>query len=193
MSKTKQLSFFSGNDDDTIFYTEENSFSQICTLNNVEECDNVSKEGIITTRMRPNAISYDLRPGFVSKYRRIYNRLRYGKKEEYEIIDAKNDSGIDEDIDEIACDHAAMLPFPLSNEEDRACKAVVISSKRPSFVISPMKESFAECLFVVMGACIVLITLVLYKNGSPLFQMYRSTITEEVFRDIYSILSRIFK
>jgi len=182
---------FSGNDDDTIFYTEEDSFNPI--MNSSDERDNDSAE-VMMTKLMNGGISYDPRPSFVSRYRRIYNRLRYGIKVD-DVNDAKNDSGIDEDIDENACDDLQVSSYSLSNREKEGISALTDSPKRPSFAINinPKKESFVECLFVVMGAIIVLITLVLYKNDSPTFQLHRSKITEEVFDDLGLLISGIFK
>lgn len=189
----EQVVLFSGNDDDTIFYADENSFNPTTgPMNTINELDTPPKDDRMTGHIRP-PIPHDPGPGIVSKYRRIYNRLRYGKVDKDDTNDTKHDSGIDEDIDENACEDMALSPFSLSTSERASFCDVVSSVKRPSFSINPKKESFVEILFVVMGAVIVLITLVLYDGNSPLFQMYRSRITEEACDDIFMLVKSVFR
>jgi len=183
---------FSGNDDDTIFYNEDNKLTAIAENTKSSELD-VGARGKCSD-------SYDLNAplSLYSKYRQIYNRLLYGRniKEEqlkggFDSNDTKNDSGIDEDIDETTCEEH-LVPFSVPSEETNGYESVVgtFSVQRSTFVVDPHKESFVECFFVVMGACIVVVTLVLYENSSPMFNSYRSKITEDAYDNLYALLMK---
>jgi len=173
---------FSGNDDDTIFYTEDNALDPITELKS--ECSSGSGGETVVESSAGDGMS------LYSQYRRIYNRLRYGKKQDhYDNTDTKNDSGIDEDIDDTAGEDT-LVPFSVPSEETNGYECVVTSRRQGGSLLGmdPHKESFVECFFVVMGACMVVLTLVLYENGSPLFNMYRSKITEEAYNDLHKFI-----
>ena len=174
---------FSGNDDDTIFYQDTGS-----SLNTIAE-----KQSELSSGSGADTVVVETdrdRSSLYSQYRRIYNRLRYGKEATHH-YDTKNDSGIDEDIDEATCDET-LVSFSVPSEETNGFKSLVPSQQPSVFGIDPNKESFVEFFLVAMGACIVVLTLVLYESGSPIFNMYRSAITEEACNDLHRLLLNLF-
>lgn len=186
---------FSGNDDDTIFYTEEDSFNPIMNSSDQHESGIADSDEMKLLHSDLNDSS------FVGRYRRLYNRIRYGKKfvnSEKQIVgDAKNDSGIDEDLDENT-DDIQPTAISISREHSRhSISSLTTNSpkKRLSLTIGDysVDESFIEYLFVALGALVVFISLALYKNGSPVVHVYKSELSEEVFSDIGRFISQIFE